>query len=108
MLLLAARQRTMGLGFATAGLCLVLAVNLIDLIPNSGLTPLTWLIAGSVLGYWERGGMFNPNRDAKTALTLPDRDPKGHKLSSPLRPRHRSSDARSPMAGRRSVVGRQN
>lgn len=55
-LLLALRQRTFGLSFATTGLCLVLAVNLMDLIPNSGLTPLTWLIAGAVLGYWERGG----------------------------------------------------
>lgn len=54
--LLAWRQRSLGLSFATTGLCLVLAVNLIDLIPNSGLTPLTWLIAGAVLGYWERGG----------------------------------------------------
>lgn len=55
-LLLALRQRAFALSFATTGLCLVLAVNLIDLIPNSGLTPLTWLIAGAVLGYWERGG----------------------------------------------------
>jgi len=33
---------------ATAGLALVLAANLVDLIPNSGLTPLTWLIAGAL------------------------------------------------------------
>ena len=52
--LLAWRARSIGLGFATAGLCLVLAVNLIDLIPNGSLTPVTWLIAGAILGYWER------------------------------------------------------
>jgi hypothetical protein len=55
-LLLALRQRASALSFATTGLCLVLAVNLIDLIPNAGLSPLTWLIAGAVLGHWEQGG----------------------------------------------------
>ena len=34
----------------TAGLALVLALNMLDLIPNSGLTPVTWLIAGALLG----------------------------------------------------------
>ncbi|MEL6208061.1 MAG: O-antigen ligase family protein, partial [Pseudomonadota bacterium] len=38
---------------AASGLCLVLAANLMDLIPNSGLTSLTWLIAGSLLGRWQ-------------------------------------------------------
>lgn len=60
-LLLAVRQRAFKLSFATTGLCLVLAVNLIDLIPNAGLTPLTWLIAGAVLGYWEREGQAAQN-----------------------------------------------
>ena len=34
---------------ATAALSLLLAVNLLDLLPNSSLTPLTWLIAGSLI-----------------------------------------------------------
>lgn len=55
-LLLAWHRRRLDIPLATSGLCLVLAVNLLDLIPNSGLTMLTWLIAGAVLGYWERGG----------------------------------------------------
>lgn len=33
-----------------AALALILAANIIDLIPNSGLIPLTWLVAGAVLG----------------------------------------------------------
>lgn len=33
-----------------AGLCLMLAFNLLDLIPNSSLTPLTFLIGGAILG----------------------------------------------------------
>jgi hypothetical protein len=36
--------------FSAMALALILAANLIDLIPNSGLTPLTWLIAGALTG----------------------------------------------------------
>ncbi len=34
-------------------LSLLLAINLIDLLPNAALLPLTWLMAGSLLGYAE-------------------------------------------------------
>lgn len=33
--------------------CLILAINIIDLIPNATITPLTWLFAGAILGYAE-------------------------------------------------------
>ncbi len=36
-----------------AGLALALTANLIDLLPNSALTPLTWLIAGAMVGRLE-------------------------------------------------------
>ncbi|NCO86568.1 MAG: hypothetical protein GW886_08070 [Rhodobacterales bacterium] len=36
-----------------APLTLLLSVNVIDLIPNATITPLTWLLAGAVLGYAE-------------------------------------------------------
>ncbi len=46
---------------ALAGpLALLLAVNLIDLIPNATLTPLTWLIAGALLGVAERAHAAAP------------------------------------------------
>jgi hypothetical protein len=38
----------------TIGLCLMLSFNLLDLIPNSSLTPLTFILAGSILGYVHR------------------------------------------------------
>jgi hypothetical protein len=38
---------------ATAALALVLAVNLIDLLPNSGLSPITWMLAGALAGRLE-------------------------------------------------------
>lgn len=38
----------------TGGIALVLALNIVDLLPNATLTPLTWLLAGALLGYSER------------------------------------------------------
>lgn len=35
-------------------IALILAINVIDLLPNATLTPLTWLLAGALLGYAER------------------------------------------------------
>lgn len=38
----------------TAGLCLLLAINMIELLPNATLPNWTWLIAGSLLGFAEK------------------------------------------------------
>lgn len=38
----------------TAGVALVLVLNLCDLIPNSSLSPVTWLLAGALAGYVPR------------------------------------------------------
>ena len=38
---------------AVTALTLVLAVNMVDLLPNATLIPFTWLIAGALLGYSE-------------------------------------------------------
>ena len=37
----------------TSGLSLIVAVNMFDMLPNATLTPLTWLMAGSLLGYMQ-------------------------------------------------------
>jgi hypothetical protein len=37
---------------ATAGLSLVLAANLLDLLPNATLTPVTWILGGAIAGYY--------------------------------------------------------
>lgn len=52
-ILLAMRKR---ISLATSGLCLVLAANLIDLVPNAGLSIVTWIIAGALAGRLERQG----------------------------------------------------
>ena len=53
IILLTLRSRTMPLTFATSGLALVLVANLIDMIPNSGISPVTWLLAGALFGRLE-------------------------------------------------------
>ncbi|MEM6742404.1 MAG: hypothetical protein AAF676_01545 [Pseudomonadota bacterium] len=47
LILMGLRSRT---SFTASVLGLVLAANLLDLIPNSGLSPLTWLLAGGLIG----------------------------------------------------------
>ncbi len=34
-------------------MALVLVINILDLLPNATLTPLTWLLSGALLGYAE-------------------------------------------------------
>jgi hypothetical protein len=60
-----------------AALSLILAINVVDLLPNAGLTPFTWLLAGTLLGQaealraaarrrvgWARGSGFEPRNAA--------------------------------------------
>lgn len=53
VLLLALRRSKQEFTLATSGLTLVLVANLIDLLPNSGLTPITWIVAGALAGRLE-------------------------------------------------------
>ena len=46
-----------------AALSLILAINVVDLLPNATLTPLTWLIAGALLGYVEVPKVFKKQQD---------------------------------------------
>ena len=55
MLLAGRRSRRLALDRSTATIAIVLAVNMLDLIPNASLTPLTWLFAGSLTGRLEVG-----------------------------------------------------
>ena len=53
ILLFVFRKSKEDIALATSGLALLLAANLIDLLPNSGLTPITWLMAGALAGRLE-------------------------------------------------------
>lgn len=50
ILLLAMGQRRRRATPTVAGLCVLLCANLVDLIPNATLTPITWLVAGALMG----------------------------------------------------------
>ncbi len=50
LFLLGVSRRKLGLSIESSGLALILAINLLDLIPNATLTPLTYLVAGALCG----------------------------------------------------------
>ena len=51
ILLYALRRRTYGPSFITPGVIMVLAANLVDLLPNAGLVNYVWLLTGAVAGF---------------------------------------------------------
>lgn len=55
MIFLGLRWKHLALTAATAGLAMALTANMIDLIPNATLTPVTWLLAGALAGRLELG-----------------------------------------------------
>jgi hypothetical protein len=60
---------------ATAGLALILAVNMVDLIPNSGISPITWLMAGALAGRleWRAAAAGAQEREVRAAGPPPGR-----------------------------------
>lgn len=55
----------------SAALCTILAINLIDSVPNASITPLTWLIAGAVLAIGGKNKVRAPEREQIEAASLP-------------------------------------
>jgi hypothetical protein len=51
ILLFALRRSTFGPSYLVPGVIMVLAANLVDLLPNAGLVNYVWLMAGAVAGY---------------------------------------------------------
>ncbi|MEP4996688.1 hypothetical protein [Pseudophaeobacter sp.] len=56
----------------TAIIALALTGNLIDLLPNAGISPVTWMMAGALVGRLEQRGLV---RDNESALIQPTRRP---------------------------------
>lgn len=71
ILLFAFRARIYQVGPATLGLAIVLAANLVDLIPNAGLTPVTWLLAGALIGRLEQRAPESQPTDTQSIPTGP-------------------------------------
>lgn len=73
LILLGLRWRRMGMTVASAGLGIALTANLIDLIPNATLTPVTWLLAGAMAGRLELGRMTDTVTSADPGQPPPER-----------------------------------
>lgn len=67
-LLLAFGRRSAALTPATAGLALVMSANLLDLLPNATLTPITWLVGGALAGFC----VYRAPAQAPTAMPVDD------------------------------------
>lgn len=65
-IILLAFRRGNEVTLASSALCLILAANLVDLLPNSSLTPITWLMAGAVVGRLEAKRIDEPKSEVET------------------------------------------
>lgn len=65
LVLLRLRQKRIQFEPETGLLALILVGNMVDLIPNSGLTPITWMIAGALWGRLELGRITETNGEAE-------------------------------------------
>ncbi len=71
IILMALRRRTYEVTAVSAALCLAMAANLVDLIPNSGLTPITWLLAGALIGRLETQARQTEDTPDNAAVAAP-------------------------------------
>jgi len=52
-------------------LALILVINIVDLLPNATLTPITWIISGALLGYAEQLKLMDLKRNVVRTLWRP-------------------------------------
>ena len=72
-ILLGLKRKQFDLTLSTSGLALVLCVLLIDLLPNASIGPLTWLIAGSMMGRFQTArSRSESTAETQTQLLLAD------------------------------------
>jgi hypothetical protein len=67
---LAMRARRYDVAPETAAIALILAANLVDLIPNTGISPITWLLAGALWGRLELGRETERDAEAVPAAGI--------------------------------------
>jgi hypothetical protein len=89
LILLAARSRRIEVSPATAALAMILAANLLDLIPNSGRTVVTMLIAGALIGRLEHARQTAP-AGATPAAIAPVGGERAYGRSAPTAARARA------------------
>lgn len=109
-LILALRRKTFDVSPATAALSVVLVVNLIDLIPNAGVTAVTWMMAGALAGRLELGRIADKAAATAAAQEASHPDPVGARR--PAAPAYRrefiepETGSPTPVAPRKQEGGR--
>ncbi|RDC72794.1 hypothetical protein DLJ49_09225 [Rhodovulum sp. 12E13] len=98
LVLLAARSRRIEVSPATTALAVILAANLLDLIPNSGSTVVTMLIAGALIGRLEHARQTAP-AGATQAATAPVGGERTYGRSAPQAARARAGVGAGLRAG---------
>ena len=76
-ILLMLNGRKYKISMETSILSIILVGNLIDLIPNAGLTPITWMMAGALWGRLELGKI----RTVEETTQFISNTPKPHRFS---------------------------
>ncbi len=76
IILMSINRRKLRIPIETSGLALVMAANLVDLLPNAALTPITWLLAGGLMGRYIaiKEDALNPSSAADVAPQDPDEE----------------------------------
>lgn len=90
--LLALNRRRFDISIATSGLALALAANLVDLLPNAALTPITWLLAGALMGRCIHPGEAAPQPETQLN-EAPSDDPAIPLAENPVIARRPRTDA---------------
>lgn len=84
----AVRRRKYKLSGETIAVSLILTANIIDLIPNATVTPITWMIAGALWGRLELGVLAQPTEAVVNNETVDsDRKPAWQRTRA-VRPRY--------------------
>jgi hypothetical protein len=85
LLLYVRRRRALGPSLITPGLVIVLSAALMDLLPNSGLVPYVWMLAGALTGFVLRQIAHAVSSDAEPAAA-PHVRPYGWRADRPQWP----------------------
>jgi hypothetical protein len=100
-------QRGKEIDVVTIGLALALTANLVDLIPNAGISPVTWLLAGALCGRLEYATAAKPE-GAVVAETDPVLKRSGPVYSRDLQSVHTGTARSAPKVERDSTPYRRN
>jgi hypothetical protein len=66
-----------GISPLSGAIALTLAINILDLLPNATLTPLTWLLTGALLGHCEHITQRGPRAEGSASAAQHEPRKKG-------------------------------